>query len=131
MLRTFCLYAATGILFLYLLVITFFVGYEIILCICVIIFLTILSMIYRTLCLDEDRIDKRKAWSWSKPKGDTWEPNKLSQKELGKTVFAKFIAPALCKWHIKVSLIVIFVNKYLQGVLCVFPDPGDNCCDCA
>ena len=94
-LRTFCFYASAGVLFLYLFVITFFVGYDE--------FQTLwIALTLMSMCLDESRLDQRKINSCSKPKPDSWVPNKFSQKQLGKAFFAKFVAPTLSRWPVKV-----------------------------
>lgn len=95
-LRTFCLFAAIGVLFLYIFASTFFVA---------------------CLALDEGRIDARKPCGCcSRPKPSDWKPNSVSQIELGKLVFEKGISKYLFKLPVQISVIVIVLVAFGSGI---------------
>ncbi|TRY79298.1 hypothetical protein TCAL_08847, partial [Tigriopus californicus] len=95
-LRTFCLFAAMGVLFLYIFASTFFVA---------------------CLALDEGRIDARKPCGCcSRPKRSDWTPNKVSQIEIGKLVFEKGITKYLFKLPVQILVIIIVLTAFGAGV---------------
>jgi len=80
-LQSFCMFAATGVLFLFIFEILFFVG---------------------CLTLDEYRVaGKREGCCFIKLK--EWKPNPMSQRNYIYDVFSKHIAPTLMKTPVKVN----------------------------
>ncbi|XP_012277603.1 patched domain-containing protein 3 [Orussus abietinus] len=84
-LRSFCMFASMGILFLYIFEITFFVS---------------------CLVLDERRLDSRKDGCFCKRKPE-WTPNECSQRNTQQIIFRKFVAPFVIKTPVKVSMLVL------------------------
>ena len=80
-LRSFCIYATTGILLLFIFVMTFFVA---------------------LIAIDESRQDQRRDGCFFYRQPASWKPSALSQKELLRLFFEKFYGPLLMKTPTKV-----------------------------
>ena len=87
-LRSFCYFAGTGVIFLYLFAITFFVA---------------------CLVLDEKRKD-----SQIRCRPD-WNPSPWTRSQPGKYVFTKWISPVILKWPVTVLILVVTVALAAGG----------------
>ncbi|XP_034243315.1 NPC intracellular cholesterol transporter 1-like isoform X2 [Thrips palmi] len=96
-LQSFCMFAATGVLFLFIFEVTFFVG---------------------CLTLDEYRsAGKREGCCFIKLK--EWKPNAMSQKNYVYDAFSKYIAPTLMKTPVKVLVITTTLFLVAINTWCV------------
>ncbi|KAK3931008.1 Patched domain-containing protein 3 [Frankliniella fusca] len=96
-LHSFCMFAASGVLFLFIFEITFFVG---------------------CLTLDEYRVAaKREGCCFMKLR--EWKPNSLSQKNFLFDVFSKYIAPGLMKTPVKILVIIITLVLVSFNTWCI------------
>merc|ERR1719492_520378 len=96
-LRSFCLFAAMGVLFLYIFAITFFLA---------------------CLTLDERRKDARKILNCDciKAKPLDWKPNSLSQKNFCEYFFSDILSPILFKPYNKALIVVLTLS--MVGLAC-------------
>ncbi|XP_065576700.1 patched domain-containing protein 3-like isoform X2 [Artemia franciscana] len=107
-LRSFCIYATTGILLLFIFVMTFFVA---------------------LIAIDESRQDQRRDGCFFYRQPDSWKPSALSQKELLRLFFEKFYGPLLMKTPTKIFVIIltlIFTGVNTWGVLQLKQDFDPN-----
>jgi hypothetical protein len=94
-LRSFCMFAATGIFFLYVFEILFFVS---------------------CLAIDEMRLQKNRDGCICTIHRN-WKPNECSQQNIQKMVFKKYVGPTLMKVPVKVCklegelIIIKFINN--------------------
>ena len=88
-LRSFCINATAGILMLFILEVTFFVGLTV---------------------LDEQRKAKLEVGCCMFPRKQNWKPSQCSQRELLKVFFDKIYGPFLLKTPVKVNF-----NRLLLG----------------
>lgn len=91
-LQSFCMFAAAGVLFLFIFEVTFFVG---------------------CLTLDEYRVSgKREGCCFVKL--NEWKPNEMSQKNYVSDLFSNYIAPTLMKTPVK--LLVLTTTMFLVAI---------------
>ena len=82
-LRSFCMFAATGIFFLYVFEILFFVS---------------------CLAIDERRLQNRRDGCICTVHRN-WKPNECSQQNIQKIVFNKYVGPVMMKTPVKVGML--------------------------
>lgn len=96
-LQSFCMFAASGVFFLFIFEVTFFVG---------------------CLTLDEYRVAaKREGCCFMKLR--EWKPNAISQKNYMFDFFSKYIAPGLMKTPVKILVIVITLVLVSFNTWCI------------
>ncbi|GLH15770.1 NPC intracellular cholesterol transporter 1 homolog 1b [Gryllus bimaculatus] len=95
-LRSFCVFAATGILCLYVFEIFFFLS---------------------CLALDEKRIMTNRDCCYRPQKN--WKPNSCSQRNVQKTVFNKYIIPNVMKTPMKVFILLTTLVLFSVNIWCV------------
>lgn len=84
-LRSFCMFAAMGILFLYIYEITFFVS----------------CLVY-----DERRLEAKKDGCFCQPRPN-WRPNKCSKQNVQRLVFEKYIGSCIMKTSVKTIILLM------------------------
>ena len=87
-LRGFCYFAGTGVIFLFLFAITFFVA---------------------CLVLDE----KRKNFQLSKR--SNWSPPQWTRMQPGKYMFEKWISPTILKWQVSIIILIVTAGLAAGG----------------
>lgn len=91
-LKSFCMFAATGILFLYIYEITFFVS----------------CLVY-----DERRLAAKKDGCCCRPRSN-WRANECSKRNLQRTAFEKYVGPCLMRMPMKTMILLA-----TTGLLCI------------
>ncbi|KAG7199741.1 hypothetical protein KM043_000413 [Ampulex compressa] len=97
-LRSFCTFAAMGILFLYIFELTFFVS-------CVV--------------YDERRLEARKDGCCCRPKPN-WRPNECSRKNIQQFIFEKYVGPYVMKPGVKVLVLMLTACLLLVNAWAIF-----------
>ncbi|GAB1864647.1 Patched domain-containing protein 3 [Camponotus japonicus] len=91
-LKSFCMFAAMGILFLYIYEITFFVS---------------------CLVFDERRLAAKKDGCCCRPRPN-WQPNECSKRNFQRLIFEKYVGPCMMKTSVKT--IILLVTASLLGI---------------
>ncbi|KAK2583937.1 hypothetical protein KPH14_001198 [Odynerus spinipes] len=97
-LKSFCMFATTGILFLYIFELTFFVS----------------CLVY-----DERRLEAKKEGCFCQPRPE-WKPNECSQKNLQQFIFENYIGPFIMKTQVKIAVISITVCLVCVNIWAIF-----------
>ncbi|KAF7383567.1 hypothetical protein HZH66_012917 [Vespula vulgaris] len=97
-LKSFCMFATMGILFLYIFELTFFVS----------------CLVY-----DERRLEGKRDGCCCRPRSE-WKPNECSKKNLQQIIFENYIGPFLMKTYVKVAVITITVCLVCINIWAIF-----------